>query len=154
MSVSPIRPLPRLAGLLLSLACLAAPVAAQSERDATPEPPALGAEPDDAPGVTAFAPTRVRTTPFGARVREAEAIHRQALASARARLASAAPAGRAAIQREIESLKLAHGARLAGLQVERARAAGRADLVAKLEQRIARLEARGARLAPAEGGAR
>lgn len=119
-------------------------------------PPATLADADDPPGQTVFAPTRrALRDPFAVRVRELGARRDAALADLRARLASAAPAERNGIQREIEACKRAWEGELVGAQIERARATGRAALAARLERRLAVLrEAEPSRVIAPAGGAR
>lgn len=113
-------------------------------------------DPGDPPGQTHFLPTRVSASAgFVARLRALRAEHGQALQQLRERLAEAAPADRPALQREIERAKLEHSSRLVMLQLDRAEAAGRAPLAAKLARRLAALRAAGAGSLPVvEGGAR
>jgi len=145
-----------LAALLLAPAGGATEAPADPGATADPVREMAPAPVTDLPGVTAFAPTRRPAAgAFAARLREADERHRLERAAMRERLAAADRAGRAALQREAEALKLAHHAELLALQLERARATGRAELAARLGRRLAVLATRGATSAAARaGGAR
>jgi hypothetical protein len=121
----------------------------------------------DAPGRTAFEPTRRSGgDPFARELRAAREAREAALNALRRRLAAASPEGRPAIQREIEATKRGYEAALVQAQFERARRAGRPELAARLERRLGELARDGvsplaaapaatpAPPAPAEGGAR
>ncbi len=113
----------------------------------------------DAPGRTAFAPTRPRPEQ---RERLALRIERleqsRELRRLRERLAAAAPAERAGLQRELEATKREHEARVLALRAEQARRAGAAEAARVLESRAASLRALapvGTPAGPArDGGAR
>lgn len=153
----PLAPALALLALLLATASGATGMpAAPGEPAGDPAPAEAAAPATDAPGVTTFAPTRrAAANAFGARLRESRARHLGELAGLREQLAAAERPERAALQRRLEALKLAWQAELVQLQLERARAGGRAELAAKLERRLAALAVRGAtNTAAAAGGAR
>jgi len=142
------------AGLALLLA-LAAPPPAAADEAARPAHDAERVLPDpgDPPGVTSFAPTRrAGTAAFAGRLRAVRVAHDRALAGLRERLATASRAERAAVQREIESLKRAQLAELLAEQVARARAFGHEEAAVRLERRLAVLRAPAPSARPAGGG--
>lgn len=145
------------ARVLLLAALFATPTwSAERAADAPADETARPAAPPsatDPPGVTSFAPTRrPAANRFAVRLRESAARHRQELSALRARIGAAGRAERAELQRQAEALKEAWQAELLGLQIERARGAGRAALAEKLERRRSALQSRDPRSAGASAG--
>jgi hypothetical protein len=121
---------------LLALAALVAPArAADLTAGATPEAHRIAAR----AAADSIAAARTAASPL---VREIRAVLDETSARVQAlgQQATAEPARRLAIQREIQSVKLAAERRVIGIQLEHVRRAGNAEAARELEAALKRLE--------------